>query len=346
LLFDWEPRSNQLVGIARLAAQGEVLENKQRVRYLELPTRRFINRVSAERMPFQWAINPYRGCEFGCKYCYARYTHEFMELRESRHFEEQIYAKQFDASAFRAELRRIPRAHSIAIGTATDPYQPAERRFRITRRIFEIFACERGRSFGLVTKSNLVVRDIDVLKIVARANILHVNLTITTVDEKLARLLEPYAPRPELRLQAIRKLAQAGIRVGVLPNPVMPLLTDSDESLDALAAAAKGAGATSFGGGILFLKPCAQKVFFPFLEEHFPGLARAYREEYENRPFLRGAYADEMKERIRAARKRHGLDSDGVDYRPEFWMDEPQLSLFTLEDAAGANPFASETRCL
>src|SRR6202162_2081105 len=143
MLFDDEP-SGKLVGIARLAATSEVLEAKQRVQYFELETRRFIGRNSNSRMSFVWTVNPYRGCEFGCKYCYARYAHEFMELREPELFETKIYAKRFDAKLFRAEVQRLKRGESVWIGTATDPYQPAERRFQITRRIMDVFAGEAG----------------------------------------------------------------------------------------------------------------------------------------------------------------------------------------------------------
>src|SRR5271167_2558947 len=130
-----------LVGIARLASISPPAESKrrseERPEYFLLPVRSILNRCNSSRVPFEWTINPYRGCEFGCKYCYARYTHEFMELRDPRQFEEKIYAKEFQAAAFQSELDRIPVGETIAIGTATDPYQPAERRFRVTRRILE-----------------------------------------------------------------------------------------------------------------------------------------------------------------------------------------------------------------
>ena len=230
-------------------------------------------------MPFQWTINPYRGCEFGCKYCYARYTHEFMEM-DATEFEDKIYAKSAAAQLLRHELRRVDRKDSIALGTATDPYQPAERRYGRTREILEVFARERGRHIGITTKSDLVLRDLDLLKQIARANVLGVNLTITTLDEQLARLLEPRAPRPELRLRAVRKLAHAGICVGVFPNPIMPGLTDGERNLDRLAHAAREAGALTFGGGPLFLRPAAWKVLLPFLEREFPELAARYRSLY------------------------------------------------------------------
>src|SRR5436309_8706660 len=155
-----------LVGIARLAAQSELLEAKRTVQYLEIAARSILNRTKPN-MPFRWTINPYRGCEFGCKYCYARYTHEFMEM-EATDFEDKIYAKAAAAHLLRQELAKIDRKDGIAIGTATDPYQPAERRFLRTRAILEVFARERGRHIGLITKSGLIVRDIDLLVQIAR----------------------------------------------------------------------------------------------------------------------------------------------------------------------------------
>ncbi len=169
------------MGIARLAAYSPVLEAKRSVQYFEIPARSILNRTKPN-MPFQWTINPYRGCEFGCKYCYARYTHEYMEMRPEE-FEDKIYAKSSAAHLLRQELRRVDRKDHIAIGTATDPYQPAERRFGRTRGILEVFARERGRYLGITTKSALVLRDLDLLQEIARANVLGVNLTITTLDE-------------------------------------------------------------------------------------------------------------------------------------------------------------------
>jgi DNA repair photolyase len=326
MLFVDSPQP-RLIGIARLAAASPLLDAKRRVEYFQLPARRFITRCSSKRVPFEWTINPYRGCEFGCKYCYARYTHEFMELRDSEEFEEKIYAKLWNPAAFREELRKIDRRQSIAIGTATDPYQPAERRYRVTRAMLKVFAGERGRKLSIVTKSDLVVRDIDLLKAIARANVLYVNLTVTTLDEELARLLEPRAPRPALRIGAVRKLAEAGVKTGVLSNPVLPLLNDSEASLDAVAAAAAGAGAAWWGAGVVFLKPSAQKVFFPFLEDHFPHLVRRYRERFEKSAFLKGRYPAMIQERVRAIRARHGLAQRFPEYRPELWEDDPQIEL-------------------
>jgi DNA repair photolyase len=319
----------ELVGIARLASRSELLEAKREVRYFELPARSILNRTKPN-MPFQWTINPYRGCEFGCKYCYARYTHEFMEMAPEE-FEDKIYAKSAAAHLLRQELGRIGPKESIAIGTATDPYQPAERRFGRTRSILEVFARERGRRIGVTTKSDLVTRDLDLLREIARANVLAVNITITTLDEKLARALEPRAPRPELRLQAVRRLSAAGICAGVFPNPIMPGLTDGERSLDRLARAAREAGALTFGGGPLFLQPSAQSVMLPFLKREFPKLEARYRELYATRAHLGKPYKDALAVRVQRVRERYGLAAGMIEYRPELWDGEEQGELFPLE---------------
>src|SRR6202161_335247 len=143
----------KLVGIARIAAEGESLREGHNVEYFTLGTRSLLSRVVSKRnLPFSWAINPYRGCEFACKYCYARYTHEFMELREGVDFERKIFVKQQAAALLRSELKKVKRDEGIAIGTATDPYQPAERRFELTKAILEVLAVHSGLSIGVVTK--------------------------------------------------------------------------------------------------------------------------------------------------------------------------------------------------
>src|SRR5579872_2342488 len=180
-----------LIGIARLAAEGEFLQPGHDVEFFTLPVRSLLNRCNSPRVPFAWTINPYRGCEFACKYCYARYTHEFMEMRDGIEFEQKIYVKQHAAELLRQEIRKVKAGEQIAIGTATDPYQPIERKLEITRAILEEFARHSGLELGIVTKSALVARDIDVLKQIAQRNEIFVNCTITTTDADLARILEP-----------------------------------------------------------------------------------------------------------------------------------------------------------
>ncbi|MCU1258825.1 MAG: Radical domain protein [Bryobacterales bacterium] len=324
MLFGDSPAPG-LVGIARLASESTTLEAKSRVEYFEIQSRSLLNRTKPG-MPFTWTVNPYRGCEFGCKYCYARYTHEFMEL-DPNAFEDRIYAKANVAAILKRELRKTRESEGIAIGTATDPYQPAERRFGLTRSILEVLSRERGRAISVTTKSDLVVRDLDLLSVIRERNTLNINMTITTLNTKLARMLEPRAPRPDLRLKAVHELSNAGISVGVFPNPILPLITDREASLDALAKAAKDAGARYFGGGILFLMPSAQKVFFPFLAEKFPHLLRRYEERYRDNAYLKGAYRETIRERVHAIREKYGLDS-GPQPAPILETDRLQPGLF------------------
>ena len=319
---------SELIGIARMAAESRCVEAKRRVEYFEIEARSFLTRCDSPRVPFRWTINPYRGCEYGCKYCYARYAHEFMELRDPIQFERKIYSKHFDESCFRAGLKQVKRGEAIALGTATDPYQPAERRYRVTRAMLEVFAGTAGFRLGITTKSDLIVRDLDLLREITRRHYLSVHVTITTLDRDLARLMEPMAPRPDLRLGAVRKLSAAGIRVSVNCAPVMPLINDSDSGLDAVAKAAAKAGAHGFWHNILFLKPCSREVFLPFIAEHFPQLLRRYRERYHHAAYLTGDYPEKIRERVRQIRKRYGFDQDRPWTQPELWPRDQQLDLF------------------
>lgn len=318
----------ELVGIGRLAAQSPTLEAKRRVDYFELETRKYLTKCDNDRMPFRWTINPYRGCEFGCKYCYARYAHEFMELRDPMDFEHKIYVKQFNPAAFREELEHLPVGETINLGTATDPYQPAERRYEHTRSILKVFANTAGFRIGITTKSDLVARDIDVLQEVVRRHYLSIHMTVTTMDRELARLIEPLAPRPDLRLNAVRKLSRAGLRTRVSCSPVMPLINDTELSIDAVAHAAARAGAKTMWWNVLFLKPCSRQVFLPFIKERFPTLERRYKERYGRAAYLRGAYPEMIRERVERIRKRYGLDQSDPQAEPELWPKTAQMVLF------------------
>jgi DNA repair photolyase len=300
-----------LVGIARLAAQSPLVRERADVEYYRLPARSTLNRESSGRMPFAWTINPYRGCEFGCKYCYARYTHEFMEMWDGRDFERKIYAKVAAPELLRAELREArDRGLPIALGTATDPYQPAEKHFRITRQMLEVFAEFAGLDFSLTTKSVLIVRDRDLFVAISARHRFSVHMTVTTLDERLARRLEPKAPAPLKRLEAVRALAHAGIRVGVNAMPILPGLNDAPRALEMLACQAAEAGAKFLYGNLLFLTPSTLKQFMPFLEKEFPHLAKRYRQLFARSAYLRGEYQEKMTKLLAELRARYGLDSD------------------------------------
>jgi len=303
-------KSPPLVGIARLAAQGEPLREGHLVEYFTLPARSLLSRCTSTRVPFAWTINPYRGCEFACKYCYARYTHEFMEMRDGVDFERKIYVKQQAAWLLRQDLKQVKRGEQIAIGTATDPYQPAEKRFEVTRGILEELTRHHGLELGIVTKSDLIVRDLQLLRQVAENNSLFVNLTVTTLNTRLARILEPRAPRPDLRLEAVRELIAAGINAGVICAPVLPGINDSPAALDALVRAAKQAGAKYIYANPLFLKPCSASVFLPFLEKEFPQLVEDYRKRFGKRAFVSKAYSKRISELMASLREKHGFGGE------------------------------------
>jgi DNA repair photolyase len=298
-----------LVGIARLASLSPRAEAKRGVEYFLLPVRSILNRCDSARVPFPWTINPYRGCEFGCRYCYARYTHEYMEI-DGGEFERKIYVKRDAAGVIDRDLgAKCQDGEHIAIGTATDPYQPAERDFGVTRSLLERMAFREGLSVSITTKSDQIVRDIDLLQQISARSELQINITVTTLRTGLARLLEPRAPRPDLRLGALRRLREAGLAAGVFAMPVLPGLTDSEEDLDRLARAAREAGALWLGGTVLFLMPSSLRQFLPFIEKRYPRLVERYRRWYVERNGPPESYRRDMHERFARLRKRYGLAS-------------------------------------
>lgn len=316
--------------LAERAKQSGVLLGKARCEYRLLAARRMLNRCEAgSPMPFQWTINPYRGCELGCHYCYARYTHEYLDL-DGRDFERLIFVKQFRKDLFERELRAVQPGEWIAIGTATDPYQPAERRYGVTRALLEVLARQAGLRVALTTKSDLAARDAELLGRLAQRNDVRVNFTLTTLDAELARRLEPGAPRPDLRLRALRRLAEAGVETAVFASPVLPGINDGAGELEAVARAAQEAGAKHFGAQMLFLRDPARRVFFEALEKDFPRLAARYR-----RLFARGARVDAALREALEVRVALIREEMGFSRRPAAcaagWG---QLALF--EDAAPA----------
>ena len=314
----------KLVGIARLAAESTQLARKRRARYLSIEVKSVLNRCSNPEMPFYWTINPYRGCEFGCKYCYARYTHEYMGREEAGQFESEIYAKRngdavLEKDLLSARLRDRP----IAIGTATDPYQPAERRFKLTRAILERLAEWRGLRISLTTKSDLVLRDLKLWKEIASRNEVHLNITLTTLLPQLARALEPRAATPRRRLLALKELSRAGLSTGVLVMPVLPRITDGPGELEALASSVKRRGAGYLAARVLFVTSSIDKVWVPFLRERFPELVPVYRDLYGPSQGRLKIYRKRISDLIRRLCDRHQLGrkppSAGPLLEPGLW---------------------------
>jgi DNA repair photolyase len=332
-----------------MAREATVVVAKRQSQYLRIDARTILNRCASERMPFAWTINPYRGCEYGCRYCYARYTHEFMGLTRWEDFEEKIYVKRDAARTLARELTAARlRGRSIALGTATDPYQPAERRFRVTRSLLAVLAQARDLRLSITTKSDLVTRDIDLLRRIALRSSVHVNMTVTTLDRQLARALEFRAPTPDVRLKAVRALHEAGLAVGVTLSPILPDITDTPAQLEAVIAAAREHGATHLFWNVVFLKPSARSAFFPFLEEHFPHLVKRYTARFARSAFLSRAYKDRMADLIAELKQKYGFaDHAPFDMPAPVHETEPaggQLPLFQIEGFT-ATPAQSALPC-
>ncbi len=312
-------------GLAHLADAAEPSGSGHLVEYRSLAAKSILNRsVSKRRLSLAYSINPYRGCEFGCRYCYARYTHEFMApadsptegsatLRDPEAFERNIFLKKNAAWLLEQELRAIDPTEEIALGTATDPYQPLERRERVTRSLLEVFARRQGYRLGIITKSNLILRDKDLLQKIAEHNTLVVHCTITTTDADLARKLEPRAPRPDLRFEAVHGLRDAGIRTGILCSPLLPGITDSEDSVDRVARSAKAANASFLAGEPLFLKSCSRPTYLSFVREHFPALEAEYGERFAHAEFASRPYRQAMTAMMARVCRRNGIPERSTD---------------------------------
>jgi len=306
----------RLLGMARLAAEATHADDGHQIDFRAIQSRTILNKsVSKRQLKHYWTINPFRGCEFGCKYCFARYTHEFLQPAPintpppgTLDIPQQPWALQENAAwLLEQELRSIDPSEEIAIGTATDPYQPIERRVGITRSLLEVFARQKGLRIGIITKSSLITRDVDLLQQIAKHNTLVIHITITTTDAALARQLEPRAPRPDLRFAALRKLCIAGLNAGVLCSPLLPGINDSVQSIDAVAARAAAAGASFLGANPLFLKSCSRPTWLAFVREHLPHLADDYNRRYATADFVDATYRNRMSTIVRQLCRKHHL---------------------------------------
>lgn len=297
-------------------------------------------------IPFDRSINPYRGCEHGCVYCYARPTHAYMGLSPGRDFETKLFAKPNAAELLERALRKPGyRPETIQLGANTDPYQPIERERRITRSVLEVMADYR-HPVGITTKSDLVTRDLDLLAPMAGQGLVGVGISVTTLDSDLARKLEPRAPRPEKRLAAIRKLSEAGVPVAVMIAPIIPFLTEHE--VERVMTAAVEAGARSAGYVLLRLPLEIEGLVTEWLEEHAPGKAkhvlalmresrggRMYDSDFKSRMRGTGQHAELLAKRFALQRRKLGLDAvhaSGFRQRADLFRCPPragdQMSLF------------------
>jgi DNA repair photolyase len=260
---------------------GSIMDQRRSVEFRPLETEELVNRLKDSRLPFGWTVNPFRGCEFGCRYCYARPTHGYLGHADPAEFEKRIYVKQADPAKLAARLKRARESgEEVAIGAATDPYQPAEARFEVTRRVLEAIVRVPGLRVGITTKSAAIAHDADLLAGIAATSDLMVNVSLTSMDAALLRRIEPRAPRPDLRLDAMAKLVAAGVPARLFAMPVLPFLTDSERGLRALFTAARQAGAREAIWNVLFLRGETHGFFLDFMGREFPKLLPRYRALY------------------------------------------------------------------
>ena len=289
----------------------ETLGRHGDVEYREMPVREILTRNKGSRMPWQWSINPYRGCEFACSYCYARYTHDYLGLDPRRDFEKRIFVKTGAREALERKLKRASlRGESVAIGTVTDPYQPAERRQGVTRSLLETLRGAAGLDLTIATKSPLILRDLPLLTELDRRHTVTVNVTVTTADPELARRIEPQAPDPRARLRAIARLAGEGIATRLYCMPILPRITDHATVLAPLLEAAREAGAFDVVGAPLVLRRAARLRFWPWLRAEFPELVPSYKRLYARRGHLRKRQRDDLLADFRRLRLRLGFPAD------------------------------------
>jgi len=342
----------ELRPVAPLPTIGE----QKDIRYHAARARGLLNGPESTGMDY-WSINPYVGCAFGCTYCYARYAHRYAldralsatassdELRAEIEsmppwlaFERHVLVKNDAAAILAHELRPgSPRLTALAngevvvIGTATDPYQPAERRFRVTRGLLETLAAHEGLSIVVITKSPLITRDVDVLRRISERSSLTIHLSLITMRRELARLIEPRAPTPDARIRAVARLSAARIDVGINVMPVLPGITDNPEDLADLVRQVAAAGASHVNACALRLRSTARARYLPFIAEHFPHLADRYARSYAEGHQLSQHYRDGLRQFFQSLCARVGIPFGTPDEETET-VSTPPPKLDTQTD--------------
>jgi DNA repair photolyase len=335
-----------------------MLDEQTDIRYYAASPRSLMNNPKATGMGF-WSINPYIGCAIGCAYCYARYAHRYTAERLATAarldgggavptddlppwlaFERRIMVKREAPMLLRRHLGRSATLEAlhherVVIGTATDPYQPAERRFQVTRGVLEVLAEQRDILVTIITKSPLVTRDLDLLRKIAERSKVSVHVSLITVDRELARVLEPRAPTPEARLRAIARLRRGGIEVGVNVMPVLPGITDSPEMIEELVRAIKTTDASYIAATSLRLQSAARDRYLPFIAKEFPELAGRYRTAYATSYQVNANYRKGLHDRFVAVCERNGV-AYGRYNRPE---EEGEDDESVMSDLATSGQF-------
>ena len=306
----WKEQSVELDATGRLPGYSDAVvrtfdaPESLNVRFHEVRAKSALNRVpAASRVPFEWTVNPYRGCLHACSYCFARPTHEYLELGAGRDFEREIVVKVNIPEVLRAELARPSwKGDHVALGTNTDPYQWVEKRYGLMRGIWEAFR-DASNPCSILTKSPLLMRDADLLLEIARRTHVSACFSVPTLDEKAWRASEPHTPHPKARLEAVKELNRLGIPTGVLVAPLMPGINDAPERVEKVLEACRDAGAVSIGGQALFLAGSTKRVFMEWLEGYRPDLVPEYERLYENRSRLRASDRERVEAPLRRGKR-------------------------------------------
>ena len=274
----------------------------------EITCKSLLNRIDVPGFPFRWTLNPYRGCRHACRYCYARPTHEFWGMNAGNDFDQRVFAKVNAPQVLREELRK-PRwlGEPVAIGTASDPYEPAEAQYRLTRQIIEVMT-EFRNPVSITTKGVLVRRDVDVLRELYFAADAQVIFSVGSVDEKVWKQIEPGTPSPGARLEAMQYLVECGVPAGVMMAPLLPGISDTAEAINETVEAAAQHHAQFLSANLLFLKPGSREWFMPMLRESYPHLTPGYQRLYRN-TYAGKDYTEAVMSLVDEARRRHRLPS-------------------------------------
>ena len=278
------------------------------VTFHEVTAKSVLNKVAAgSRMPFEWTINPYRGCSHACVYCFARKTHTYLDFDAGLDFDSQVVVKVNAAEVLRRELAKPSwKRHQVALGTNTDPYQRAEGRYKLMPGIIRALA-DSGTPLSILTKGTLLARDIPLLKHAATQVPVGVGISLAMTDEQLSEAVEPGTPGPRARLKLISRLREAGLPCGVMAMPILPWLSDSDEALDSLFGSLAAAGATGVSAGALYLKPGTREWFMQWIAREHPQLAGKYRRLYGGGSYASKEYRAWLAGRVRFFKARHGF---------------------------------------
>jgi DNA repair photolyase len=306
------------------------------ITFHEVLAKSALNHVpKAAGLPFNWTVNPYRGCSHGCVYCFARNTHTYLDLDAGDDFDRQIVVKINIADVLARELRRPTWTHEpVALGTNTDPYQRAEGRYRLMPGIIAALAGS-GTPFSILTKGTTARRDLPLLTVASRAVPVSMGVSIALTDETIHADLEPGTPTPRARLELVRAIVEAGLPCQVLVAPILPMITDSDEQLDHTLGEIAAAGATGATVFALHLRPGAREWFLRYLHRHYPQLVETYAELYRNGSYVTRSYASDLGRRSAVLLRKHGLnrkdgmlripDSQKAVIPPHLALSEPSL---------------------